>query len=60
MQTTRVTAPSGNPVWPSEKVGSAENIMDLYIAQGRIGQSQLSSVCYSWGEVLRMAAIELW
>jgi hypothetical protein len=55
-----VTAPSGNPVWASEKDGSVENLTDLYIEQGRIGQRQLSSACYSWGEVLRMAAIELW
>jgi hypothetical protein len=33
---------------------------DLYIAQGRIGRTRLRSACYSWGEVLHIAALELW
>ena len=49
-----------SPVVASQTDGNFENLTDLYIAQGRIGQRLLSSACYTWSEVLRLAAIELW
>ena len=56
MNTTQVCA-----VEPAVALAhQSENLTDLYIAQGRIGQRQLSSACYSWGEILHMAAVELW
>src|SRR5689334_8833766 len=55
--TARVSAVEAGVFPPAD--GSFENT-DLYISRGEIGQCQLSSACYSWGEVLQMAAIELW
>jgi hypothetical protein len=32
----------------------------MYVAQGEIGQRKLSSACYTFSEVLRLVAQELW
>lgn len=36
------------------------SLTDLYISKGQIGQRPLSSACYTWSEILQLAAIELW
>jgi len=59
MKTTQVRAVESQPVALVSQ-GGPSNFTDLYIAQGRIGQRHLSSACYSWGEILTMAAMELW
>ena len=33
---------------------------DLYIGEGGIGERPLSNACYTWHEVLSLAATELW
>ena len=58
MMTARVSAVE-SPVVAFQKDGNSE-LTDLYIAQGRIGATQLSSACYSWTDILQMAAKELW
>jgi hypothetical protein len=50
----------GSPVVASQIDGSFDNLTDLYVAEGRIGHRPLSSACYTWHEILAMAASELW
>jgi hypothetical protein len=57
---TRVSAVTPDVVPAFQTDGNFENLTDLYISQGRIGQRPLSKACYTWHEVLRLAAIELW
>ena len=40
--------------------GSSEDLTDLYIGSGKIGQRPLSSACYTWHEILSLVAVELW
>jgi hypothetical protein len=45
---------------PASLTDGSSSLTDLYISQGRIRQRQLSSACFTWSEVLRLAALELW
>jgi hypothetical protein len=61
METVARVFAAGGPVRASQVVdGNSEVLTDLYIGTGKIGQHPLSSAFYSWPEVLRLAAIELW
>lgn len=58
METTQVSA-----VWPGVSLPSGlheDDLTDLFIKRGQIGDISLSSGCYSWAEVLNIVAAELW
>jgi hypothetical protein len=55
---TRVRAvPTGSVVPVFQGIGGSS---DFYIPIGRIGAVNLNAGCYTWGEILNLAAAELW
>jgi hypothetical protein len=59
METTRVCAVSNPAVALGSRSGAEEYRTDSYISPGRIGKLDLRSGCFSWVEVLELAAGEL-
>jgi hypothetical protein len=57
METSQVCAVGQGVSLPAS---SFETLTDIYIRHGRIGERELSSACYTWCDVLPMAAVELW
>jgi hypothetical protein len=60
METVMQFCNAGSPVVAFLADDNFDDLTDLYISQGRIGLCDLSSACFTWSEVLRLVASELW